>query len=246
MVNGDAAVLRSVTKAYGAGSSRVVALDDVSLGFAAGQFTAVMGPSGSGKSTLLQCTAGLDRPDTGSIVLDGKDLTRMSESGLSKLRRDRIGFVFQSFNLIPSLTAAQNVALPLLLASRKPRLFEVREALAQVGLAERTEHRPHEMSIGQQQRVAIARALIAQPAVLFADEPTGALDTKTGRDVLALLRGLVDERQQTIIMVTHDPNTAAYAHRVVFLADGRVAGSLENPTPAEVTARMSHLAAPAH
>ncbi|MFE5913432.1 ABC transporter ATP-binding protein [Streptomyces wedmorensis] len=219
----------------------VRALDGVDLDFAAGTFTAVMGPSGSGKSTLLQCAAGLDRPTAGSVEVGGVALDGLGERRLTLLRRDRIGFVFQSFNLLPSLTAAQNVALPLRLAGRRPSRTEVREALARVGLAGRERHRPGELSGGQQQRVAIARALITRPAVLFGDEPTGALDSTTSREVLGMLRDLVDRDGQTIVMVTHDPAAAARADRVVFLVDGRLAGELPSPTVETVAARMAGL-----
>ncbi|MFE2556576.1 ABC transporter ATP-binding protein [Streptomyces sp. NPDC059352] len=222
----------------------VRALDGIDLDFAAGTFTAVMGPSGSGKSTLLQCAAGLDRPTSGSVEVGGTALEGLSERRLTLLRRDRIGFVFQSFNLLPSLTAAQNVALPLRLAGRRPSRTEVREALARVGLAGRERRRPGELSGGQQQRVAIARALITRPAVLFGDEPTGALDSTTSREVLDMLRGFVDEDGQTIVMVTHDPVAAARADRVVFLVDGHLAGELTAPTVESVAARMAGLEAP--
>ncbi|WP_418958347.1 ABC transporter ATP-binding protein [Streptomyces tritici] len=217
------------------------ALDGVDLAFPAGSFTAVMGPSGSGKSTLLQCAAGLDRPTAGRVEVGGVALEGLSERRLTLLRRDRIGFVFQSFNLLPSLTAAQNVALPLRLAGRQPSRAEVRGALERVGLGARAGHRPGELSGGQQQRVALARALITRPAVLFGDEPTGALDTATSRDVLAMLRELVDRDGQTIVMVTHDPVAASYADRVVFLVDGRVHGELTSPTAQEVATRMARL-----
>ncbi|MFI1713933.1 ABC transporter ATP-binding protein [Streptomyces litmocidini] len=219
----------------------VRALDGVDLDFRAGTLTAVMGPSGSGKSTLLQCAAGLDRPTAGTVEVGGVTLDGLSERRLTLLRRDRIGFVFQSFNLLPSLTAAQNVALPLRLAGRRPSRTEVRQALARVGLAGRERHRPGELSGGQQQRVAIARALITRPAVLFGDEPTGALDSTTSREVLDMLRDLVDHDGQTIVMVTHDPVAASRADRVVFLVDGRLAGELTGPTVESVTARMTAL-----
>jgi putative ABC transport system ATP-binding protein len=219
----------------------VTALDGVSIGFDRGTFTAVMGPSGSGKSTLLQCAAGLDRPTGGRVVLDGQDLTKLGERRLTLLRRRRIGFVFQGFNLLPALTARQNVGLPLRLAGRRPDAAAVERGLAAVGLADRGGHRPHELSGGQQQRVAIARALVTAPAVLFADEPTGALDTNSGRDVLRLLRGLVDEHGQTIVMVTHDPVAAARADRVVFLTDGRLAGELTDASAEAVAAHMTRL-----
>jgi putative ABC transport system ATP-binding protein len=230
----DVVQLWSVRRRYG----NVTALADVTMGFGAGTFTAIMGPSGSGKSTLLQCAAGLDRPDAGRVVIAGTELTALSEGKLTRLRRDRIGFVFQAFNLLPMLTAAQNVGLPLRLAGRRPDPAVVRAALASVGLDGRERHRPDALSGGQQQRVAIARALVTRPAVLFADEPTGALDRATGHEVLRMLRGLVDTAHQTLIMVTHDPVAAGYADRVVFLADGRVAGTLERPTAEQVAARL--------
>jgi putative ABC transport system ATP-binding protein len=236
-----AVALRAVRKVYGTRGAAVTALDGVSVTVAQGSFTAVMGPSGSGKSTLLQCAAGLDRPTSGEVVLAGVELSRLSETKLTQLRRDRIGFVFQSFNLLPSLTAELNVALPLRLAGRRPPRREVRAVLAAVGMADRARHRPAELSGGQQQRVAIARALVTRPQVLFADEPTGALDSTTGREVLTLLRGLVDREGQCIVMVTHDPVAAGYADRVVFLADGRVADELSAPTARTVAERMTGL-----
>jgi putative ABC transport system ATP-binding protein len=237
----NAVLIESLTRTYGNGSGTVIALDRVTLAFPAGSFTAVMGPSGSGKSTLLQCAAGLDRPDSGEVSINGTRLGGLGETALTVLRRERVGFVFQSFNLMPSLTAAQNVELPLRLAGRKPEPSVIEAALATVGLADRARHRPSELSGGQQQRVAIARALVTRPQVLFADEPTGALDTGTSREVLRLLRALVAEQGQTIIMVTHDPVAAAEADRVVFLADGRVAGTLDRPTAESVAARMTRL-----
>jgi putative ABC transport system ATP-binding protein len=236
-----AVLIESMTKTYGIGPSTITALDNVSLSFPVGSFTAVMGPSGSGKSTLLQCAAGLDRPDSGKVSIGGIELSGLGETALTRLRRDRIGFVFQSFNLMPSLTAAQNVELPLRLAGRKADPKAVQAALATVGLADRARHRPGELSGGQQQRVAIARALVTSPQVLFADEPTGALDTSTSRDILELLSGLVTEQMQTVIVVTHDPMAAAYAGRVIFLADGRTADTLERPTAEAVAARMTRL-----
>ncbi|BCB76870.1 ABC transporter ATP-binding protein [Phytohabitans flavus] len=244
--------LEALSKTYGSGDNAVTALRGVTLEFPPGSFTAIMGPSGSGKSTLLQCAAGLDRPSGGRVVVAGTDLSVLDETALTLLRRDRIGFVFQSFNLLPSLTAAQNVALPLRLAGIRPDPAEITAALREVGLEDRASHRPSELSGGQQQRVAIARALVTKPAVLFADEPTGALDTMTSRDLLRTLRGLVDRATRasgdkpiagirTIVMVTHDPVVAAYAHRVVFLADGRVVGELADPTADAVAARMVHL-----
>ncbi|MFE9704778.1 ABC transporter ATP-binding protein [Streptomyces sp. NPDC005930] len=243
MTSDDAIRLHAVSRRYGAGDSAVTALDEVSLVFPRGSFTAVMGPSGSGKSTLLQCAAGLDRPTSGSVVVGGTELTQLSERRLTLLRRERIGFVFQSYNLLPSLTAAQNVALPLRLAGRRPSRSRVREVLDRVGLADRARHRPAELSGGQQQRVALARALITRPDVLFGDEPTGALDMRTGREVLALLRGMVDREGQTVVMVTHDPVAASCADRVVFLVDGRPDGELTGADADAVAARMTRLEA---
>ncbi len=233
--------LRGVHKHYGAGESTIIALNDITLGFVRGTFTAVMGASGSGKSTLLQCAAGLDRPTSGSITLAGIELGSLSETKLTLLRRERIGFVFQAFNLLSALTAEQNVALPLQLAGRKPQRSELSAALARVGLSDRGRHRPAELSGGQQQRVAIARALITRPEVLFADEPTGSLDSTTGREVLGLLRDMIDQHGQTIVMVTHDPVAATYADRVVFLADGRVVDELQQPTVQAIAERMTRL-----
>jgi len=239
--DGDAITLRRVSRRYGSGDGTVRALDDVSLAFPRGSFTAVMGPSGSGKSTLLQCAAGLDRPTSGSVAVGGTELTGLSETGLTLLRRERIGFVFQAFNLLPSLTAEQNVTLPLRLAGRRVPRVRVREVLERVGLGERARHRPTELSGGQQQRVALARALITRPEVLFGDEPTGALDSRTGREVLALLRGMVDHDGRTVVMVTHDPVAASCADRVVFLVDGRVEGELAGAGADAIAARMAGL-----
>ncbi|MFE0464253.1 ABC transporter ATP-binding protein [Kitasatospora sp. NPDC058965] len=233
--------LEQLHRTYGTGPEAVHALAGVDVGFARGTFTAVMGPSGSGKSTLLQCAAGLDRPDSGRVVLDGVELGRLTETQLTVLRRDLLGFVFQAFNLVGSLTAEQNVGLPLRLAGRRPDRAEVEQALAQVGLGHRTGHLPSQLSGGQQQRVAIARALITRPKVLFADEPTGALDSSSSRDVLALLRSLVDQEGQTTVMVTHDPVAAAHADRVLFLADGRLVDDLAAPTAQQVAERMTTL-----
>jgi putative ABC transport system ATP-binding protein len=239
----DVVRLRSVSRRYGSGGSAVTALDQVSLSFRAGTFTAVMGPSGSGKSTLLQCAAGLDRPTSGSVVVGGTELTNLNERRLTLLRRERIGFVFQAFNLMPSLTAEQNVALPLRLAGRRPSRARVREVLAQVGLGDRADHRPTELSGGQQQRVALARALITRPDVLFGDEPTGALDSRTSREVLNLLRGMADTEGRTVVMVTHDPVAASYTDRVVFLVDGRVGGETAGAGADEIAARLTGLEA---
>ncbi|MFF5153622.1 ABC transporter ATP-binding protein [Kitasatospora aureofaciens] len=233
--------MTAVHKTYGRGNNRVRALDGVDIDFEAGTFTAIMGPSGSGKSTLLQCAAGLDRVDAGQVLLDGAPLHELSERSLTELRREHMGFIFQSFNLIPALTARQNVELPLRLAERPIDSVAIDRGLAEVGLAERGEHRPAELSGGQQQRVAIARALVTRPKVIFADEPTGALDSRTAREVLALLRGVVEEHGQTVIMVTHDPVAASYSQRVVFLADGKVTGELFEPTAETVALRMTAL-----
>ncbi|WP_055700878.1 MULTISPECIES: ABC transporter ATP-binding protein [Streptomyces] len=229
--------LREVSRRY----RDLLALDAVDLDVGRGEFLAVMGPSGSGKSTLLHCAAGLDRPTSGTVEIAGTELTGLSERRLTRLRRDHIGFVFQAFNLMPSLTAAQNVALPLRLAGRRPARTEIHDALARVGLADRAHHRPGELSGGQQQRVALARALVTRPAVLFGDEPTGALDTGSSRHVLTLLRGLVDREEQTVVMVTHDPVAASHADRVVFLVDGRVARESVAPDAGEVAAVMAEL-----
>jgi putative ABC transport system ATP-binding protein len=241
MTRNTAIELASVTRTHTTGDHTVTALDDISLTFPEGTFTAVMGPSGSGKSTLLQCAAGLDRPTSGSVRLGRTELTTLTERRLTLLRRERIGFVFQAFNLLPSLTAEQNVALPLRLAGRRVPKARVRAVLARVGLGDRVRHRPAELSGGQQQRVALARALITRPEVLFADEPTGALDSRTGRAVLTLLREMVDQEGQTTVMVTHDPVAAAYADRVVFLVDGRVHGDLTGATADVIAARMTTL-----
>ncbi|WP_416961669.1 ABC transporter ATP-binding protein [Streptomyces sp. Agncl-13] len=235
--------LRAVTRRFSLGATSVTALDQVSLTFPKATFTAVMGPSGSGKSTLLQCAAGLDRSTSGSVTLGGTELTGLSETELTLLRRERIGFVFQAFNLLPSLTAEQNVALPLRLAGRRPPKARVREVLEQVGLGDRARHRPTELSGGQQQRVALARALITRPEVLFGDEPTGALDSRTGREVLGLLRAMVDREGRTVVMVTHDPVAASHADRAVFLVDGRVNGELIGAGAEDIAARMTKLEA---
>ncbi|WP_406289933.1 ABC transporter ATP-binding protein [Embleya sp. NBC_00896] len=238
----DCAVrLDGVTKVYGRGSSAVHALRGIDLAIPKGTFTAVMGPSGSGKSTFLHCAAGLDRPDGGRVLLGTDDLTAMKENELTRLRRTRLGFVFQAFNLLPSLTVEKNVLLPLRLAGERAPSRRAAEVLAMVGLDRHARRRPAQLSGGQQQRVAIARALVTRPDVLFADEPTGALDTTTAAEVLALLRSAVDTTGATIVMVTHDPVAASYADRVVFLAEGHLAGELYRPTPEAVAARMVDL-----
>ncbi|MDQ0378922.1 ABC transporter ATP-binding protein [Amycolatopsis thermophila] len=234
----DVVELTGVTKVHPGG---VRALDGVSVGFARGSFTAVMGPSGSGKSTLLHCAAGLDRPTSGRVVLAGQDVATLREPKLTAVRRAHVGFVFQSFNLVDSLSVWDNVLLPQRLAGTRPDRGWARELLARVGLAGREKARPGQLSGGQQQRVALARALAGRPEVIFGDEPTGALDLTTGRDVLALLRSFVDELGATIVMVTHDPAAAAWADRAVFLADGRIAGELSSPSAEQVSARMMEL-----
>ncbi|WUI00727.1 ABC transporter ATP-binding protein [Spirillospora sp. NBC_00431] len=233
--------LEAVTRRFGRGRGAVDALRGVSADLPGGSFTAIMGPSGSGKSTLLQCAAGLDRPTSGTVRIGGDELTGMSESRLTKLRRDRVGFVFQSFNLVPALTARQNIILPLRLAGRRADRAWLDELIRRVGLGKRAGHRPAELSGGQQQRVAIARALITRPAVVFGDEPTGALDLSTGREVLTLLREVVDTLGQTLVMVTHDPVAASYADRVLFLADGSIVEGMDAPTADRVAARLTRL-----
>jgi putative ABC transport system ATP-binding protein len=233
-----AVAARAVSRRYGDGESAVDALRGVSLEVPAGQFTAVMGPSGSGKSTLMHLLAGLDRPTSGSVWVGGEEISAMADRRLTKLRRRHIGFVFQSFNLLPTLTAEENVTLPLAIARVKPPAGEVDELLARVGLTDRRHHKPAELSGGQQQRVAIARALIARPTVLFADEPTGNLDSAAGAAVLDLLRDAVAVDAQTTVMVTHDPRAAAVADRVLFLADGRIVGDVPEPTEDEIIAAM--------
>jgi putative ABC transport system ATP-binding protein len=230
-----------LTKTYGPAGNRVTALAGVTTSFAAGTFTAVMGPSGSGKTTLLHCASGLDRPTTGTVHVDGREFAQGSEAVVTRFRRTRIGFVFQQYNLLPTLTALQNVALPTRLAGKKVHREKCLALLDQVGLSGHAGRRPAEMSGGQQQRVAIARALASRPSIVFADEPTGALDGVSAATVLALLRRAVDEHGQTIVMVTHDPIAAAFADSVVFLADGRIVGAMKNPSAAAVSAQMLRL-----
>jgi putative ABC transport system ATP-binding protein len=211
-----------IRRVYGEGETAVHALRGVTVAFPAGQFAAIMGPSGSGKSTLMHLMAGLDRPTSGSAVVDGKELANLDDKGLTRLRRDRLGFVFQAFNLVPVLTAEENILLPLTLAGRKPDREWLEQLIAAVGLGDRLDHRPAELSGGQQQRVAVARALIHRPAVVFADEPTGNLDSHSSDEVLALLRQAVDEFGQTVVMVTHDAHAASVADRIVVLRDGEI------------------------
>ncbi|TYL45023.1 ABC transporter ATP-binding protein [Nocardioides sp. BGMRC 2183] len=233
--------VRGLSRTYGAGPTAVTALADLDLAFARGTFTAVMGPSGSGKSTFLACAAGLDRPTTGAVLLEGHDLVTDDEGARTRRRRDRIGFVFQSFHLLPYLTAAQNVGLPVRLAGARPDRARVDRLLTEVGLGDRAQHLPGDLSGGQQQRVALARALVTDPAVLLADEPTGALDSRTAQQILTLLRRSVDGLGQTVVMVTHDPVAASYADEVVFLVDGRLVGRMPQPTVDAVASQLAHL-----
>jgi putative ABC transport system ATP-binding protein len=239
----ESVALHDLRVGYGTGERRVTALDGVSAEFLAGTFTAVMGPSGSGKSTLLHCAAGLERPSGGTVTVEGTELGPLTETALTRLRRDRIGVIFQDYNLVSSLTAAQNVALPLRLAGRRPPPESVAAALEAVGLADRAGHRPSELSGGERQRVAIARTVIARPAVVLADEPTGALDSYASRHVLDLLRRLVDDHGHTVVLVTHDPVAAGYAGRVLLLADGRLVDDLSEVDASGIAARMAALEA---
>lgn len=227
-----------LTKVYGRGETKVVALDGVSVEFRQAEFTAIMGPSGSGKSTLMHCMAGLDTISSGYARIGETELTSLNEQQLTTLRRDKIGFIFQAFNLLPTLTALENITLPLDIAGRKPDKAWLDLVIQRVGLSGRLKHRPTELSGGQQQRVAVARALVGKPEIIFADEPTGSLDSRAGADVLDFLRNSVHELGQTIVMVTHAPVAAAYADRVVFLADGRIVDELREPTADAVLDRM--------
>ena len=238
-----AARTEGVSKLYGSGDAAVVALDDISVGLGEGQFTAIMGPSGSGKSTLLHMLAGLDRPTSGEVYLGDTEITGLSDKKLTMLRRDRIGFIFQAFNLLPTMTAAENIVLPMRIAGRKPDPDWVESIVATVGLTGRLSHRPAELSGGQQQRVAAARALASRPDIVFADEPTGALDSTSSSELLGFLRTAVTDLGQTVVMVTHDPTAASYADRVVFLADGRVVDEMHAATADEVLDHMKHLGA---
>jgi putative ABC transport system ATP-binding protein len=228
-------------KVYGIGDAAVNALDGVTVAFEPGRFTAIMGPSGSGKSTLLHCLAGLDSLSEGAVYIGDTYLATLDDKHLTELRRREVGFVFQSFNLVPTLTADENIRLPLLLGGQEGDAAWIDTVIDTVGLRNRLTHRPTELSGGQQQRVAVARALASKPTIIFADEPTGNLDSSTGADILAFMRRAVDEFGQTIVMVTHDPNAAAYADRIIFLADGRVVDEMTAPTPDAVIARMTRL-----
>lgn len=230
-----------VTKTYGSGEAQINALDDVSVDFAGGEFTAIMGPSGSGKSTLLHCVAGLDRASGGEIWLGENDITRISEKKLTLVRRERIGFIFQSFNLLPTLNAKENMELPLRLAKRKPEKGWFNKVVDTLGIENRLTHKPSELSGGQQQRVAVGRALVSQPEIIFADEPTGNLDSKAGGEVLKFMRDAVDQHHQTIVMVTHDPVAASYADRIIFLSDGKIVDEMREPTAALVLDRLKSL-----
>ena len=232
-----------LTKTYGSGQAAVRALNNVNVAFERGRFTAVMGPSGSGKSTLMQCMAGLDRPTSGQTFIGGQDIGQLDDTGVTRLRRDRIGFIFQSFNLVPTLTAAENITLPLDLAGAKADREWFDDIVGRLGIAGRLDHRPSQMSGGQQQRVACARAMITRPELIFADEPTGNLDSNASAELLSFLKNSTVQTDQSIVMVTHDPRSAAYADKVVFLADGAVVGELEKPTADSVLERMRNLGA---
>jgi putative ABC transport system ATP-binding protein len=234
-----AASARQVTKAYGSGETRVVALDAVDVDIERSRFTAIMGPSGSGKSTLMHCLAGLDTVTSGHIRIGDTEITKLKDKKLTQLRRDHIGFIFQAFNLLPTLNAIENITLPMDIAGRKPDRAWLAQVVETVGLADRLKHRPNQLSGGQQQRVAVARALAARPDIIFGDEPTGNLDSRAGAEVLGFLRRSVDELGQTIVMVTHDPVAASYADRVIFLADGRIVDEMTDPTSESVLNRMA-------
>ena len=236
-----AARSESLTKIYGEGDAAVRALDAVTVAFQAGHFTAIMGPSGSGKSTLLHCLAGLDTPSSGRVLIGDVDLTTLSEKELTLLRREKVGFVFQAYNLIPTLTAAENITLPLDIAGDKPDRSWFDQVVDAVGLRDRLRHRPSELSGGQQQRVAGARALVSRPEIVYADEPTGNLDSRSGAELLTFLRSAVKDHGQTIVMVTHDANAASHADRIVFLADGRVVDEMLEPTADRVLDRLKSL-----
>jgi putative ABC transport system ATP-binding protein len=233
---------KEVTRRYGEGDAAVDALRGISLDFPSGAFTAIMGPSGSGKSTLMHILAGLDRPTSGSVVIDGRDITAMDDGELTKLRRDRVGFVFQFFNLVPVLNAYENMVLPLSIAGRKPEREWVEQLMRTVGIEDRRTHRPSELSGGQQQRVAIARALVSRPAVVFADEPTGNLDSKTSDEVLQLLRNAVNDYGQSVVMVTHDAHAASFADRLVVLVDGRIVRDVPSAGADEILDLMKSVA----
>jgi putative ABC transport system ATP-binding protein len=239
-----AARAEHVTKVYGTGDAQVIALDDITVGIPRGGFTAVMGPSGSGKSTLMHCMAGLDSVSSGSVHIGDVELSRLDDKRLTRLRRDKIGFVFQSFNLVPTLTALENITLPIDIAGRKPDQRWLDTVIDTLGLRPRLRHRPSELSGGQQQRVACARALAARPDIIFADEPTGNLDSRSGAEVLSFLRGSVREMGQTVVMVTHDPAAAAYSDLVLFLSDGQIVDQMPEPTAERVLERLKGFEVP--
>jgi putative ABC transport system ATP-binding protein len=239
--SGAAARAVDAVKIYGQGDTEVTALDRVSVEFSRGRFTAIMGPSGSGKSTLMHCMAGLDSLTSGRAFIGDVDISALSEKDLTLLRRDQVGFIFQAFNLVPTLTAIENIRLPLDLAKRDGDREWIEMVIKTVGLSDRLSHRPSELSGGQQQRVAVARALASRPAIIFADEPTGNLDSRTGAEILTFMRKAVDELGQTIVMVTHDPVAASYAHRVVFLVDGQIVDDMTDPTSQRVLDRLKAL-----
>ena len=232
---------KNLSKIYGEKETSVKALDNVDVEFKENQFTAIMGPSGSGKSTLLHCLAGLDRATSGKILLKGQDLSTLNDKQLTKIRRDSFGFIFQAFNLIPTLTAEENITLPASIAGRKPDMEWVENVVKTVGIDDRLTHRPNELSGGQQQRVAAARAMATKPEVIFADEPSGNLDSKSSRELLTFMKSVVDELDQTIIMVTHDPFAASFAGRVIMLKDGEIASDLDSPTQEEIVTEVTSL-----
>ena len=236
-----AATATAASKIYGSGDSEVRALDGVTIAFEKGKFTAIMGPSGSGKSTLMHCVAGLDSLTSGSVAIGDTQLESLSDKDLTTLRREQVGFIFQAFNLIPTLNAMENIMLPLSLGGQEGDMAWINQVIDTIGLRDRLEHRPSELSGGQQQRVAVARALASKPSVIFADEPTGNLDSKTGGEVLGFMRRAVTDLGQTIVMVTHDANAASYADRIVFLKDGKIAGEMTEPNPEKVLDYLKHL-----
>ena len=231
----------NLTKIYGEKETSVTALDNININFNEMQFTAIMGPSGSGKSTLLHCLAGLDRPSSGQIYLKDSDISKLNDKQLTKIRRDSFGFVFQAFNLIPTLTAEENITLPASIAGKKPDMDWVKKVVDTVDIGDRLTHRPNELSGGQQQRVAAARAMATKPEVIFADEPSGNLDSKSSKELLVFMKSVVEELNQTIIMVTHDPYAASFANRVVMLKDGKIASDLEEPTQEEIISEVTAL-----
>lgn len=231
----------NLTKTYGEKETSVIALDEINIEFEENQFTAIMGPSGSGKSTLLHCLAGLDRPTSGQILLKGTDISTLNDKQLTKMRRDSFGFIFQAFNLIPTLTAEENISLPASISGKKPDQEWIKEVVNAVDIGDRLTHRPNELSGGQQQRVAAARAMATKPEVIFADEPSGNLDSKSSKELLTFMKSVVETLNQTIIMVTHDPFAASFAERVVMLKDGKIANDLLNPSHEDIIAKISSL-----